>query len=229
MIKDGRGLTPTRLWAVDFEKAGRKRHLDAFALNVKGDEESLRKGDEDFVAFGGLYSEQWGSLFEAAMAIRGGREVNVGDYADRDRLVGDGKVEDGAADEIANVVCVVIEFHALGCGHDDFEARERLGGVDGFNSGEVKDDAALVLADGKPVSGDLGHSGGGFRASEVRWSEEDALLSVKAFGEVGEKFGENLALTALRAEELCQDDPLRHLFRCWSVAVRDGVLRKVGW
>jgi hypothetical protein len=229
MIENDRGLTPTRLWAVDFEKAGRKRHLDEFVLNVKRDEESLRKGNEDFVAFGGLYSEQWGSLFEAAMAIRGGGEVDVGDCADRDGLGRDGKIEDGAADEVADVVCIVIEFHALGCGHDDFEAGERLGGVDGFDSREVKDDTALVLADRKPVSGDLGHSGTGFRSSEVRWSEEDALLSVKAFGEVGEKFGEDLALTALGAEELCQDDPLRHLFRCWSVAVRDGVLRKVGW
>lgn len=169
------------------------------------------------------------------MAVGGGGEVNVGDNAYKDGADGDwvggvGEVEDGAAYEVADVAGVfVFELKAFGGGDDDFEAGEEFGGVDGVDAGEVEDDASLVFADGEPVGGDLGDAGCGFGAGEVGGSEEDPLVGVEAFGEVGEEFGEDLAFTALGAEELCQDNPLRYLFRYGSIAIRYGVLRKVGW
>jgi hypothetical protein len=91
----------------------------------------------------------------------------------------------------------------------------------------VEDDAAFVAADREPVGCDLDLAGGGFRASEVSWGEEDALVVVEALGKVGEEFGENLAFASLGAEELRQDYPLRYLIRYGSVAFRDVVLLRL--
>ncbi len=211
------------LGPVNFEKTGRERHLDALAPGIEGDKKGFRKGDEDFIAFGGLDREQRGCVFEAATAIWRCREVDVGDGAYGDGLAGVGKVEDGAADEIADVVRVFVEFHAFGLGHDHFEAGERLSGVDGVDAREMEDDAALILADGQPPGGNFGYASGALRAGKAGRCQKDALPVVKTFGEIAEEFGEDLAFTALGAEKLCQDHPLRHLFRCCN-----GVLHKVG-
>ena len=84
------------------------------------------------------------------------------------------------------------------------------------------------LPSGKPIGEDFCDACCALRACELGWCEEDTLLGIKTFGEVSKEFGEDLAFAALGAEKLSKDYPLRHLIRCWRIAIRDGVLRRVG-
>jgi hypothetical protein len=67
---------------VDVGQALGKGHEDAFGGEVEGEEVGLDVGDEDFISSGGEDGEERGGFFEAASAVRGGGEMDVGYDAD---------------------------------------------------------------------------------------------------------------------------------------------------
>ncbi len=73
---------------------------------------------------------------------------------------------------------------------------------------KVEDDAAVILADGKPVVDDLGGAGSGVRAGILGFGEKDAGAVVEAVGKVGKKLGEELPFAALGAQKVGEHGPL---------------------
>ena len=210
---------------VHFEQAERECHFDALMFGIERQDESLDEGNEDFVAGGGFDGEQRSGFVEATASVRCCGEVDIDDGADRYTLISIGEIKDGAADEVADVGRVLVEFAALGGGHYNFEAAERLCGIDRVDASKVKDDAALVLAERKPPCDNFSRTRGGLFATEARRGNEDAFAGLEAFGKIREELGEDLAFPPLRTKQPGKGEPLLHLFRCWSFAARDGFFR----
>jgi hypothetical protein len=191
------------VWAcVEVEEAGGEVHVDALVGGGEGDEEGLDVGDEDLVAGGGDDGEERGGVGEAAAAVGGCGEVDGGDGSDEG-----GAVEDLAVEQVVDVFLVFGELDAVFVPDDQLELGEGFGLLDGVDAGEVENDAALVAADGEPVSHHLDGAGFGGGACEVGGSEVELVALGEAGGEVGEEFGEDLSLTTLGAQEVGEDGP----------------------
>jgi hypothetical protein len=162
------------------------------------------EGDQDFfLGAGGKHDEQgYGS----------GGAVYIIDPAHFD-WGGGGDIEEGAADQVADVDFVGIERGALGERDGDDQAGQSFGVGDGTGLGKVEDDAALM----KPVGLKLELARGLIclpaRGIGIGNEPEPPPLR-ELFREVGEDVGEDFPFAALRAADAGQPDPhLRRLRR----------------
>jgi hypothetical protein len=178
-------------------------HGDAAVGEVDGVDPGLDEGDQDRFGVGGLfYGQEGGGVFEAGAAVGGGGEFYVDDGAD-----GDGVVVDGAAEEVADEEGGGVEGGELAGGDEELLAGEGFGGGDAVAAGELEDDAAGVLAGGQPVLFDAEMYGGGCGLCSLRGGEDDVMAGVEETGEVAEGVGEELAATALRAQQASDGKP----------------------
>lgn len=171
-------------------------------MRIEVDEEGFHKGNEKLVTLWRRDGEERGCVFETPGSVGGGWELNVVDDSDEN-----GTIVDGTADEIADVVCFVVEGETLFGWNDDFPAGPELCLGDGVYSRKLEDDAALVLSGRKPVVDDLGLAGVGWLAIEAGAGEIDARMVFEALGKIGEEISKKLTLPSLRTEQMGENDP----------------------
>lgn len=133
---------------VEIGEAFGEGHFDETGVEIEAAEVAFGEGNEDLTGFALHDEERCGA----------GGAVDVADGADGDGG-GGGDVDEGTANEVADVGLVWCEWDALGEGDGHAEADEGFGGGDGVDAGEVEDDAALM----KPVMEKLDGAGESLR------------------------------------------------------------------
>jgi hypothetical protein len=182
-------------------------HGDAAGGDVDGVDPFEDEGDEDglggWSGGGEFYGEEGSGVLEAGAAVGGGGELYVDDGADgvTGGVVGGGDVVDGAAEEVADEEGSGVEGGEFAAGDEELLAGEGFGGRDAVAAGELEDDAAGVLAGGKPVLFDAKLGRTGRWRNCVRGGENDVVVGVEEAGKVAEGISEDLAATPLRAQQ----------------------------
>ena len=218
-------------WLGEIDQAFGKVHAEDFGGWIEAAEEGSGEGDQGlgagaveagatfgrFGAFGaGAAAFERGAAavvesddekgacgVETAAAVGAGGELDVLD--DADELLA---IEEGAADEIADVGGTVFERGAVFGGDEEVEAGEEFGVRDRGDAGDGENDAAFVAAVGHPGFGDgagprlLGGTG------EADLREMHAGAAGQLLRKVGEQLGEKLAFAALGPEQMREGYPL---------------------
>ena len=185
-------------------------HGDAARGDVDGFEPREHEGNEDGLGgFGGgrcgegeLDGEEGRGVFQPGSAIGAGGKFDIDDGAD-----GDVRVVVRATEEIAYEEGVGVERGELVGGDQELLAGQGLGVGDAVAAGELEDDAARVLAGGKPMLLDVDGRGAGLGRGCVRGHEEEVAVGGEDVGEVAEGFGEELTTATLRAQQTCEWEP----------------------
>jgi len=170
---------------VDGEQAFWEGHFYALLFEVDFTQVCFDEGNKQFLVIGGGFDhEQRGA---------GGFFVDAGDGSDICGVAGS-NVDDVASDQVIDVDGVVFEWGALVAGDGQVMSAQRLGAGDGVDPDKLEDDAALV----QPVVFKFD----GARRCSVRREQEEMTALGEALGEIGEDVGDELAVAALRANEM---------------------------
>ena len=125
----------------------------------------------------------------------------------RRKVVGD--VEEGTAEQVADVAGIIVRLQAFFGGHDHFQPGQGLGGFDGSDTFKLQDDSSEISTDGEEEVCDVRSTGLRCVSGEARGGKEDSWIGLESFGKVGEELSENLALAALRPNDLSKQEPGR--------------------
>ena len=128
--------------------------------------------------------------------------MNIFDDSNSDRAV-----VHGASNQIADIVCFVVERVTLFGWNDYFPTGPSFCFGDGVDIRKLEHNAALVFSGRKPVGDYLRLVGLSWCAIEIGLGEVDTGVIVEAVGKIGEEVGKNLPFSALGTEQMGENNP----------------------